>query len=85
MHIFVVDLDSYHFHKKERAMISSPCKDCPKRHFPKDECLKTCEMLQNIQGMQLARRETNVYTAVDFSEESRFQIASPFASALNVC
>jgi hypothetical protein len=42
-------------------------------------------MIQNIQGMQLSRRESNVYTAVDFSEESRFQIASPFASALNAC
>jgi len=42
-------------------------------------------LIQGIQGMQLARKESNVYTAVDFSEESRFQIASPFASALNVC
>jgi hypothetical protein len=42
-------------------------------------------MLQKIQGMQLARKESNVYTAVDFSEESRFQIVSPFASALNIC
>ncbi|MEJ2156643.1 MAG: hypothetical protein P8X96_14985 [Desulfobacteraceae bacterium] len=45
--------------------------------------LKDCQMLQNIQGMQLSRRESNVYTAVDFSEECRFQIASPFASALS--
>jgi hypothetical protein len=71
--------------RKEPLMISSPCKDCQKRNFPKDECLKTCQMIQNIQGMQLARRESNVYSAVDFSEESRFQIASPFASALNIC
>lgn len=66
-------------------MISSPCKTCQKRNTPKDECLKTCQMIQNIQGMQLARRENSVYTAVDFTEESRFQIASPFASALNAC
>jgi len=66
-------------------MISSPCKDCPRRDFPKDECLKDCHLIQSIQGMQLARKESNVYKAVDFSEESRFQIASPFASALNVC
>ena len=66
-------------------MISSPCKTCSKRNQPKDECLKTCQMIQNIQGLQLARRESSVYTAVDFSEESRFQIASPFASALNAC
>jgi hypothetical protein len=66
-------------------MISSPCKDCQFRNFPKDECLKTCELIQNIQSLQLSRRESNVYTAVDFSEESRFQIASPFASALSAC
>ena len=66
-------------------MISSPCKDYQKKNFPKDECLKTCELLQNIQGMQLARRESNVYTAVDFTEDSRFQIASPFGGALTVC
>jgi hypothetical protein len=42
-------------------------------------------MLQSIQGMQLSRRESNVYTAVDFTEDSRFAIASPFATALNVC
>ena len=47
-------------------MISSPCKDCPKKNLPKDECLKTCEMIQNIQGMQLSRRESNVYTARGF-------------------
>ncbi len=64
-------------------MISSPCKDCPKKNFPKDECLKDCQMLQDIQSMQLSRKERNVYTAVDFSEESRFQISSPFASSLN--
>lgn len=66
-------------------MISSPCKNCKNKHLPKDECLKTCQLIQNIQGMQLSRRESNVYTAVDFTEDSRFQIASPFASALNAC
>lgn len=66
-------------------MISSPCKDCQKKNFPKDECLKSCQLIQKIQGLQLSRRESNVYTAVDFSEESRFQIVSPFAGALTMC
>ena len=66
-------------------MISSPCKECPKRNLAKDECLKTCEAIQNIQSLQLSRRESNVYTAVDFSEDSLFQVASPFAGTLNVC
>ena len=46
-------------------MISSPCKDCQKKNLPKDECLKDCLLIQGIQGMQLARKESNVYTAVD--------------------
>jgi hypothetical protein len=66
-------------------MISSPCKDCQFKNFPKDECLKTCQLIQNIQGMQLARHESNVYTAVDFTEDSRFTIVSPFGGSLNVC
>ena len=65
-------------------MISSPCKDCPWKNFPKDECLKTCQILQKIQGMQISRKESNVYTAIDFSEENRFQIVSPFADTANV-
>jgi hypothetical protein len=66
-------------------MISSPCKNCPKKNFPKDECLKDCPLIQKIQGMQLSRRESNMYTAVDFSEENRFQIVSPFAGAMTMC
>ncbi len=64
-------------------MIASPCKDCPKKHLPKDECLKTCQLLQSVQGMQLARNESPVYTAVDFTEESRFRIATPMVGAYN--
>ncbi len=66
-------------------MIASPCKDCTKQNFPKDECIKTCALIQAIQNLQMARRESSVYTAVDCSEESRFQIVSPFGSALSIC
>ena len=66
-------------------MISSPCKTCKNRNLPKDECLMTCEMIQSIQGLQLSFRESNVCTASDFTEESCFQIMSPFTTALNAC
>ena len=59
-------------------MISSPCKTCPKMNLPKDQCLRTCRMIQDIQGEQLMRKEISIYTAVDFSEESRFQVISLF-------
>ena len=64
-------------------MISSPCKTCKNRNLPKDECLMTCEMIQSIQGLQLARRESNVSTAVDYTEESCFQVVYPFDTVLN--
>ena len=59
-------------------MISSPCKTCPKMNLPKDQCLRTCQMIQDIQGEQLIRKESSIYTAVDFSEENRFQVISLF-------
>jgi len=59
-------------------MISSPCKTCPKINLPKDQCLRTCRMIQDIQGEQLIRKESSIYSAVDFSEENRFQVISLF-------
>lgn len=47
-------------------------------NLPKDQCLRTCQMIQDIQGEQLIRKESSIYTAVDFSEENRFQVISLF-------
>ena len=71
--------------RKGAAVISSPCKGCRKRDLPKDECIKTCQLIQNIQHMQLSRNESDVATAVDFSEATLFQMMFPSASALNLC
>jgi hypothetical protein len=33
-------------------MISSPCRNCDKRHMPKDVCMKDCEKIAAIQQAQ---------------------------------
>ena len=64
-------------------MISSPCKKCHKRDFPKDECLKSCEILQGVQDLQLAKIECSGYTAIDYGEDSRFSIILPLTGTNN--
>lgn len=55
-------------------MISSPCKDCPNRHLPKDKCLSNCEILQTIQELQLSVRQENGGCGIDYAEEGRYII-----------
>ena len=33
-------------------MISSPCRNCDKRHMPKDMCMRGCENIAMIQRLQ---------------------------------
>jgi hypothetical protein len=61
-------------------MISSPCKSCYRRNRPKDECLKECKLLHQWQDLHLAKAEITAYTAVDYTEESRFSIVLPMTS-----
>jgi hypothetical protein len=61
------------------TMISSPCKNCYKKDYPKDECLKDCRMLQELQDIQIAKAESTAYTAIDYSEDNRFSIVLPLA------
>jgi hypothetical protein len=60
-------------------MISSPCKNCPRKHDPKDDCLKDCRRLQEVQDLHIARAESTAYTAIDYSEDNRFSIILPLA------
>lgn len=55
-------------------MTSSPCKNCPKRFMSKLECAKDCEILKQVQEMQFNLREQNVFPAIDYAEEGRFNI-----------
>lgn len=55
-------------------MISSPCKNCPKRSLSKEECARDCELLQELQKIQLAMQDRTFQTAIDHAEESRYHI-----------
>jgi hypothetical protein len=55
-------------------MISSPCKNCPKRFMSKLECAKDCEILKKVQEIQSGLKEQNVFSAIDYTDEGRFSI-----------
>jgi hypothetical protein len=64
-------------------MISSPCKTCPRKYYPKDECLKDCKLLQEIQDIQIATHDSTAYTAIDYTEDNRFSIVLPLVGVSN--
>ena len=60
-------------------MIASPCKKCPMRNQPKDRCFKNCRMLQAVQELYLSFKEggeSEITSAIDYSDEGRFSINS---------
>jgi len=58
-------------------MISSPCKNCEKRNYPKDSCLKECKLLQAIQDFQVSKEKGSSSPAIDYTEETRFKVLHP--------
>lgn len=64
-------------------MISSPCKNCPRRNEPKDECLKTCKLLHDVQEFHLMTAKSVCYSAIDCTEESRYSVISPSAALVS--
>ncbi|GAB6909206.1 hypothetical protein DESC_160034 [Desulfosarcina cetonica] len=63
-------------------MISSPCKRCERRNDPKDECLKSCKILHDVQEFHLMTAKNICYSAIDCTEESRYHIKSPSPVAM---
>jgi len=55
-------------------MISSPCLNCNRKDEPKDECVKNCSTLHEIQEYQASLEEVNILSAINYGEESRFSI-----------
>ena len=64
-------------------MISSPCKTCEKRNYPKDECLKSCKILRDVQEFHLITAKSISYSAIDCTEESRYQIKTPSTAMMS--
>jgi len=57
-------------------MISSPCKNCPKKDLPKKDCAKDCQLLKEIQNLQIAGEEGYVSSRLDYTEDIRYSIPS---------
>ena len=57
-------------------MISSPCKNCPKRDLPKKDCAKDCELLNAIQDLQMAAEESGISSRLDYTENISYDIPS---------
>ncbi len=56
-------------------MINSPCMNCPSKKMPKDECIKTCETLQEIQRYQTKLKEFAISKPIDYTEETSILIS----------
>ncbi|MFC1828832.1 hypothetical protein ACFL0O_04385 [Thermodesulfobacteriota bacterium] len=56
-------------------MISSPCKNCPRRSLPKEACAKDCQLLQAVQDKQLKSGNNSFLSGIDYTEESRYSLS----------
>jgi hypothetical protein len=57
-------------------MISSPCKDCPKRNLPKDECIEFCEKIRTLQAY-IVSQGMALGTSSDYTELDDLRAAIP--------
>lgn len=55
-------------------MINSPCAKCPRRNLPKDDCVKACQSIQELQGAQIGNTDLSVLSRIDCQEETRVVI-----------
>ncbi len=55
-------------------MISSPCKTCSNREFPKDLCLDACKKIKGVQDLLLIMPGRE-YSAVDSSDSNRYRVS----------
>jgi len=55
-------------------MICSPCKNCPRKNLPKEDCIKTCKMLQLIQNMESFAENLNDGCGIDYTEEYNYNV-----------
>jgi hypothetical protein len=53
-------------------MISFPCKNCPRENLPKENCIKSCNVLQAIQNMEPFTKKLNDGCGIDYTEEYNY-------------
>jgi len=61
---------------KGGIMISSPCKNCPRRDLPKKDCIKDCQLLNAIQDLQMVTEESGASSRLDYTEGIGYDIPS---------
>jgi hypothetical protein len=57
-------------------MISSPCKNCPRKNLPKEDCAKNCKLLKAIQDIHVSTEKWNVGSGIDYTEEYSYTLPS---------
>jgi len=62
-------------------MISSPCKDCPRKNLPKDKCVKECKLLKVIQKIDSSYGKFNEGCGIDYTEEYGYSIPLSLTSS----
>ncbi len=62
-------------------MICSPCKDCPRKNLPKDNCVKKCKLLEAIQEMNSSSEKLNDGCGIDYTEEYGYNISPSLISS----
>ena len=55
-------------------MISSPCKNCPRKDLPKEDCAKNCKLLKAIQEVHASAEKWNVCSGIDYTEEYSYTL-----------
>lgn len=62
-------------------MISSPCKNCPRKDLPKEDCSKNCKLLKAIQDIQVSAEKWNVVSGIDYTEEYNYTLPPSIAQS----
>lgn len=62
-------------------MISSPCKTCSNREFPKDLCIDACKKIRRVQDLLLVMPNQE-YSAVDSADSDRYRISMPIRTPI---
>jgi hypothetical protein len=68
---------------QEDAMIASPCKNCPKRNEPKENCINDCELLKAVQDIQYTSKEDFGIPGIDYAAVDRFTFGHLTAKGLS--
>jgi len=62
-------------------MISSPCKNCPRKDLPKEECAKNCKLLKAIQDINVSTEKWNDGSGIDYTEEYSYMLPPSMAQS----